>query len=520
MVERRQSIKVYVSSTAKTLAGLALAGVVVAVLAGFLPVVILGLKEGLARSDPYLLHVIAFTLLQATLSTVLSVIIALPIARALARRRFAGRAIIVRLFALPLALPAIVVILGIVEVYGARGWLGGLFQLYGLTGILIAHVFFNFPLAARLLLTRLEATPPESFRLAAQLGFRDRDVFRRIEWPQIAPVLPGIATLIFLLCTASFAVVLTLGGGPSATTLEVAIYQALRLDFDPARAAALALAQLAICGLLTVFAGKFAGISYAAPPLRRSSIRFDGQDSTAKLGDGLALALGLAILLPPLAAIVLAGVAGLSASPGIFTAMATSLGLGTAAALTGLALGWPLAQAAARSPRANRAFSVASLAALIMPPAVLATGWFILLSRYSNVTGLAPVLVIAMNGLMALPFVYGTLAPALRQSAAQNDRLCAGLGLAGFNRFRIVDLPSLRKPIGLALLMAAIVSLGDLTAITLFGTQDFTTLPSLIYRQMGSYRMEAAAGSALVLALLALGLITLAERWSGQDDRA
>ena len=520
MAERHEPVNPYLSRTSRTLAGLALAGVIAAVLAGFLPVVLLGLKEGLARSDPYLLHVIAFTLFQATLSTALSVIIALPIARALARRRFPGRAMIVRLFALPLALPSIVVILGIVGVYGARGWLGGLFQLYGLTGILIAHVFFNFPLAARLLLARLEAVPAESFRLAAQLGFRDRDVFLRIEWPQIAPALPGIATLIFLLCTASFAVVLTLGGGPSATTLEVAIYQALRFDFDPARAASLALAQLAICGLLTAFAGKFAGISYGAPPLRRYLMRFDGRNAPARFADGLALALGLAVLLPPLAAMVFAGLVGLSASPGIFMATATSLGLAMAAALTGLALGWPLAQLAARSARANRAFSVASLAALFMPPAVLATGWFILLSRYSDVTGLAPVLVIAMNGLMALPFVYGTLAPALRQAAAANDRLCAGLGLTGFTRFRIVDLPTLRKPLGLALLMAAIVSLGDLTAITLFGTQDFTTLPSLIYRQMGSYRMEAAAGSALILALFALGLITLAERWSGQDDRA
>ena len=67
-------------------------------------------------------------------------------------------------------------------------------------------------------------------------------------------------------------------------------------------------------------------------------------------------------------------------------------------------------------------------------------------------------------------------------------------------------------------LMAAIVSLGDLTAITLFGSQGFVTLPSLIYRQMGSYRMETAAGTALVLAVFTLSLVTLAERWSSRND--
>ena len=51
--------------------------------------------------------------------------------------------------------------------------------------------------------------------------------------------------LVFLLCMTSFAVALTLGGGPRATTLELAIYQAVRFDFDLGRAAWLALIQFA-----------------------------------------------------------------------------------------------------------------------------------------------------------------------------------------------------------------------------------------------------------------------------------
>src|SRR3546814_3514614 len=50
-----------------------------------------------------------------------------------------------------------------------------------------------------------------------------------------------------MLCFTSFAVVLTLGGGPKATTLEVAVYQALRFDFDLGRAVTLALVQLLLC---------------------------------------------------------------------------------------------------------------------------------------------------------------------------------------------------------------------------------------------------------------------------------
>ena len=156
------------------------------------------------------------------------------------------------------------------------------------------------------------------------------------------------------------------------------------------------------------------------------------------------------------------------------------------------------------------------LASWIVPPAVLATGWFITFISYAGMGGLAAFLVIAMNALMSLPFVHQALFPALVQSADTHDRLCASLGLRGWDRFRLIDIPALKRPIGLALVMALILSLGDLTAIALFGTQDFVTLPALIYRQMGSYRFDEAIGTALVLCAIVLAFSSLAERWSAR----
>ena len=261
-----------------------------------------------------------------------------------------AEALLLRLLNLPLALPAIVVIIGVIDVYGARGWLGGWFDLYGLQGILIAHVFFNLPLAARLCLSELERIPPESWKLAAQLQFSGTDIWRLIEWPQLRGALPGIGLLIFLLCASSFAIVLTLGGGPRATTLEVAIYQALRADFDPARAASLALAQLALCTGLVLVAQRFGGLTEAMPRLRMSLIRYDGKTPTSRLIDGGTILTGLIILLPPLAGLVLSGILNINVTATLLQALATSLGLGCASALLALALLWPLANVAARSP--------------------------------------------------------------------------------------------------------------------------------------------------------------------------
>ena len=155
-----------------------------------------------------------------------------------------------------------------------------------------------------------------------------------------------------------------------------------------------------------------------------------------------------------------------------------------------------------------------------MPPAVLATGWFVTLSPIADMSRYAVFLVIVLNALMALPFVWSPLYPAITDSVQRHDRLCSSLGLRGFARLAVIDLPVLRKPLGLAFLMAVIVSLGDLSAITLFGSDTLVTLPALIFRQMGHYRMNDAAGTALVLAAFCFALITLAQRWSQSHDKA
>jgi thiamine transport system permease protein len=216
----------------------------------------------------------------------------------------------------------------------------------------------------------------------------------------------------------------------------------------------------------------------------------------------------------PLAAIVISGLSASFETTALLHAGATSLAIAAAAALLALLLAWPLSVGMARvlQREALSVLSIASLLPLILPPAVMATGWFVIASRLGAPLALAPLMVVAMNALMALPFALGVLGPAVKLASLENDRLCASLGLHGWPRFRIVDLPVLKVPLGLAAALAFIVSLGDLTAITLFGSQDLITLPALIYSQMGSYRINAAAGSALVLAALSLALIFLFEK--------
>jgi thiamine transport system permease protein len=480
-----------------------------AVLLGLAPLVWFGAQRGHGftfQLDSSVLKILVFTLKQAFLSTLISVVIGVLAARAFARRQFIGRNFVLGLFSIPLALPAIVAVLAVSSVYGNQGWLGGLINIYGLNGILLAHVFFNAPLATRLFMTALDSIAPENFRLAEQLGFSDFAVLRHVEFPVIRNALPQICALIFLLCAASFVVVLTLGG-PSATTLEVAIYQSLRQDFDVARAINLAFVQIALSIILTISLVRMAMQPSQLSSYKTHKARRDGGSTLARFSDAMIIAIALAIIIPPIAALAMSGIPYLNFN---LSSLATSFLIGTGSAILTILLSWPLAR------RQDSISHLSSIGALIVPPVVLATGWFLALRAFNDSSVLATATIIALNVLMALPFVVPALAPQFAKMNLQHDMLCKQLGLRGWNKFRNIEFPIMRKSLRQAGLIAFILSLGDLTAVTLLGSQGLLTLPLLIRQQMGHYRGNEAAGSALVLAAFCYGL-TLLSRF--HDDR-
>ncbi len=493
-----------------------------------------GLAPRTLLADPYLRHVLGFSLGQALLSTLLSFGLAIPVARALARRRFTGRRLLLKLFGLSLVLPVIIAIFGIVAVHGKQGWLPQLLRslgldpgnyLYGLFGILLAHVFFNMPLAARLILQSIESIPESSWRLASQLGMRSFHIFRLLEWPLIRAQLPGLASLIFMLCFTSFTTVLALGGGPKSTTLEVAVYQALRFDFDLATAGGLALVQLLLTAALLLLQHKLQTTPASRLSSRRPCLRPDRHQPGTLAVDTLALLSGLVIFLPPLLAIVVAGF-----HPGLLTALSSNrlwqasgqsiliaLAAGTLATLLGAALLLTSRHLKVREHkrRAAALWEASGSMILMIPAVVLSTGLFIMFMPFTDVFALGPWLVVLVNALMALPYVLRTLSAPMQLVVRQYDRLADSLGVHGLHRLRLVEWPLLRRPLAQAAALSMILSLGDLGAIAMFGSQELTTLPWLLYQQLGSYRLTEAAATALLLLMLCFSLFWLVERGLG-----
>ena len=140
---------------------------------------------------------------------------------------------------------------------------------------------------------------------------------------------------------------------------------------------------------------------------------------------------------------------------------------------------------------------------------MLGTSFFILLRSYVAVFDYGFIIILIGNALLSLPFCYRILAPALLTHWHQTDKLCHSLRLGIWQRFRLITLPALGPEFAFAFGLSAALSFGDLGIITLFGSQNFETLPYLLFQFMNRYGAAEADLLALVLLGAALGLYYL-----------
>ncbi len=174
-------------------------------------------------------QILKYSTLQATLSASLSLLFGVLLARSFCYLRFRSKTLLYKLISFAWALPSLVVIFALIGVWGNSGWIAHLvqavglswdFSLYGLQGIVLAHLFLNIPLVAKYCLEGLHLIPTHQHQLANQLNLSGWHYFRIAELPILKGILPYAYATVFLLCFTSFPIVLMLGGGLNTVRLK------------------------------------------------------------------------------------------------------------------------------------------------------------------------------------------------------------------------------------------------------------------------------------------------------------
>jgi len=463
-------------------------------------------------SDPYTLQILRFSLWQALISALISIAIAWPLARILYRLKPVGTKRFQQLCLLAFVMPTLVIITGVMVLLGPQGALRWLFseewKLFGLSGILIAHVYLNAPLAVRILLQRYQALPQGSERLASQLKLSLYRRFMLLEWPHIRPVLLALSLLIFILCFNSFAVVLALGGGPASTTFELAIYQALKYQFNLSEALTLAWMQFAIAGLLFAVSGLFGRVNW----LGSSRTHGEWQPELSLLHrfyGWAAYLIAWAALVAPIFALLsevnldkLESMELLELGYSLLRSITLALSATLLALLLALLL-LPL--------QVNPILSWISTHHLVAPAMVLSSGIYIWLLSSGALRTWGLSWLVLINGLLVLPFLLSQLRPSAINYQQQYNQLVLSLKLSLVTQISVY-LAYLYRPLVSAFALGLLLALGDVSVFALFGRYDEPTLPWLIYRYAGSYRLEEASVASTLLLLVSIGLVLLLER--------
>ena len=488
-----------------------------------------------------LLRTLKFTFLQAFLSATLAVLLAMPGAFSISHYRFRFQRFLHSLSLIPFVLPSIVVIICMISFYGKSGFLNRIFGfdanlVYSVAGILIAHVFFNFSLALRIIGDGWGRIDSRYREVAESLGDTRFRSFFRITLPLLVPYIVSAFTLIFIYCFMSFGIVLVFGGIRYAT-LEVRIYQELFQKLDYARTAVYAIAQLALSSVFLFLSTRIAGKrqSFQRPS---GGIRLVPASVMGRLPRLLFAGYWLFIcvfLFGPIITMILRSLKG---SAGIGAAAYRSLfddgyagrsvqGLIRSsvpmvilrsvfiAALSG-SLTFITAFSAAIALKRRRAPLWRGLFQLPMGISMisLAIGLRLVFGGY-----IPPILLVVIGQFfVCFPFVFRITDTVVGDLPDSLIDCAVSLGARGFALIRTVHFPVLRKGLINALAFSAAIAFADFTVVLGVGRGKVVTFPVAIYRLIGFRSFDLALALSTIYILFCLLLFIIVDRTN--EDRA
>src|SRR6266498_2406954 len=489
-------------------------------------------------------RVLLFTFYQATLSTLLTLLLGLPSAYLFERYDFRGKSILRALTAVPFMLPTVVVAAGFNALLGPRGLIHSLFPLSSfnfvgtLTAILIAHVFYNTTIIIRVVGNALSSLDPKLEQAARSLGADTFHVWRDVTIPLLLPSLLSASLLVFLFDFTSFGVILLLGGSQFAT-LEVEIYLRILKLPNLSLAALLSVIQLTCTTIFSVLYTYFA--SRSTIQLAPRSLLIKSKTIREKTFVAIFALLLTFFFLLPLSSLPLRSLFRLEADRGqrgdvqygfttdyyteLFVnrrdslfyvppiqATLNSLGYAAATVIISLLLGFPAAVALAKPGRLERILDPLIMLPLGSSAVMLGLGFII--SFGSLLT--SPVLVPFAHTLVALPFVIRTLQPAIASIPQRLRQAAASLGASPLEVWKNIDLPILRRATLTAAIFAFTISLGEFGATLLISRPEYPTIPIAIERflsQPGGLNYGQAMAMATILMVLTLASILLIEKF-------
>jgi thiamine transport system permease protein len=446
---------------------------------------------------------------------------------------------------LPFVLPAIMVAVGFVAMFGRTGalndvlavvGLGPVEVLFTLEVVVLAHAFYNAPLVIRMVATAWESVDRRQVETARAMGATPLRAFRDVVAPALWPSLLTAALLTFIFTFLSFPIVLKLGGLELAT-VEVWVYDRVQ-SLDLTEAATLATLETALSLVLT-----YAYLRYEA---NARTARGGGESLSRR-----PLTVGWRTLLSPVrialccyglvVAVVFVGpllsllVESVTTPGGAFTtayyeflltqqagaavgttrplpAIANSLLFGAGTLALAVPMGVVVAVVATRGGRGSRLAEAILTAPLAVSGIVVGLGLLQVAVFGTTVfgyrlTAAGPVAIVFAHAAAAYPFVTRNVAPALGGLDGTFREAARALGASRLRALLEVELPLVAAAVLAGAAFAFAISVGEFDSTVLLAEGvDSYTMPVALERYIGNRSIGPSLGPATAMGAVLLGI--------------
>ena len=501
-----------------------------AFLAAFLvyPVIVLGARVGLGDGWSGLTaastwQVAGLAAVQALASTILALVVGVPMANVVSRYRYRGRALAQAMVTVPFVLPTVVVALAFRSLLGS-----GVPQGFAL--VVVAHAYVNLAVVARIVGAQWAQHDDRYENVARTLGATRWQAFVTVTLPGLRGAIASSAAVVFVFSFTSLGIVLLLGDS-TTRTLESQILRQTSVLLDFPGAAATAVIQLVlVTGVL--LAGAMAGRRSPRRTMRPVALR-PVPAGLSGIVVRVAVATTVIIVIAPVAALLLDSLrAGGAWSTAWWSAMgsvdAGTTRIGSPLGALGMSLGYALVTAviasivgglaavAVLSRGRARVVALLAIAPLGVSAATLGLGTLLAFGRGPIDLRGTGLLVPIAHALVAVPLVVAVVAPALRATDSRRLAVAASLGARPTRAFVTAYGSVLRVVMLASAALAGAVSLGEFGAASFLARAGNPTVPVQIVRLLsrpGEESYGVAAALAVVLVALTLALVLLVDRF-------
>ena len=465
--------------------------------------------------DNILKQSIKFTFFQAILSTIISIILGFILSICLYLSNF-KRKIITTFLNFFFIAPVLFISYGVIFIHGSDGLLQNIFQFinlnfsytfFGIIGIIYVTSYFNIALSANYFFRKLTNIPENYLKLMSANKISLYVALTRCLKPVVLNNLSILITMVLIFCISNFTIIYIFASSPLLTTIEMAIYQKISFEANISEAVIYGFLQTVIISLILI------------PTLK---LRNNFQMITLKVSENyriyqsnlfssfFLIIFFLYFFSPCL--VVIKGLYNFNIdllfSKNTILSFLYSLIIAFSSLCIALMIAISSLFMARRLHENNSYLSnyvILSIFIISFVPSISLSAILFMINVHLNFILPNFLIVAFINSFLLTPLIFLFLFPKFMENNKFEKLRVLQFNISAVNRFTRIDFLKIKKELIVVSSSCFVLSMGDLTSITLFNSSSFKTVPYLISQLYSSYRYNDAF---FILAIFVLFIIS------------